>query len=286
MTRRAPRRSAPVSEVADHPSSVLEALPRTLAAEEESALRRLSPLRSKWPEIAELDRRAAELDQRAAGVAEELQEATQQRNAAPEADARRRAEWIAAGEKGDAPASSRPELDARIEELERERDGLRAAADGVLEQKASYVEKHRKRLVRDADAHVTKLRERSEQLIDELAATRTELIEARSASVWAAVYPDRAAGATPPTTVAGGRLRVLERAGIAGQVDAERIFALLREDAGYLERALSQAQAEAMGAKREDEAVWTGTDEGREAERKDKAQARRRYRDLWGHEPV
>jgi len=244
-------------------------------------------LRSKWPEIAELDRRVAELEQRAAAASEELQEATQQRNAAPEADARAHAHWIAAGERGDAPASSRPELDARIEELEIERDGLLAAAGQVLEQKVSHIQKHRKRLVRDADAQTAKLRERAEQLVAELAATRTALLEARGAAVWAATYPDRSAGARPPASVAGGRRRVLEQAGIAGQLDPERLWALLRADVETLSTAVTAEQATAMGAKPSDdeEAVWLATDEGREAERKDKAQARRRYRDLWGHEP-
>lgn len=228
MTRRPPRRSAPVSEVADLPDTALEALPLDLARQEQSALRRISPLRSRWPEVIEFDTRAGGLEQRAAAVAEELRRATQERNAAPEADTRRRAEWIAAGEKGDAPASIRLELDRRIEELERDRDGLLAAADAVVEEKATHVERHRKRLVRDADAHVTELRKRYEQLVEQLGETRGELIASRQASVWARTYPDRSAGATPPTTVAGGLSRVLERAGIAGQVDAERIFELLR----------------------------------------------------------
>lgn len=286
MTRRAPRRSAPVAEIADHPDTALEALPLDLARAEQSALRRISPLRNRWPEVIEFDRRAGELEQRAAAAAEELRMAMEERNAAPERDARARAAWIAAGERGGKPDPSGPELDRRSEDLERERDGLRAAADAVLAEKAGFVEKHRGRLVRDADAHVTKLRGRYERLVADLATTRTALLEARSATVWAAVYPDRSAGATPPATVAGGVRRVLERAGIAGQVDAGRIFELLREDAGYLARALTQEQAEAMGAKREDEAVWLATDEGREHEREDKAQARRRYRELWGHEPV
>ena len=286
MTPRPPRRSRPVSELADLPDTALEALPRDLASQERSALQRISPLRNRWPEVLAFDSRAAELDQRAAAASEELRMVMEERNAAPEADARALAEWYADGERGTRPDPTGPELDRRIAELGRERDGLRAAADGVLQEKASFVEKHRKRLVRDADAHVTKLRESFEQLIDELARIRTALVEARGAAIWASVYPDRAAGATPPTTVAGGVRRVLERAGVQGQVDADRIFELLREDAGYLARALTQEQATAMGAKRDDEAVWTATDEGREAERKDKAQARRRYRDLWGHEPV
>ncbi len=161
MTRRPPRRSTPVSEIADLPDTALEGMPRSLAAEEESSLRRLSPLRNRWPEIAELDRRAAELDQRAAAVAEELRLLMEERTAAPERDARSLAQWFADGEEGDKPASSRPELDRRTADLERERDGLRAAADAVLEAKAGFVEKHRKRVVRDADAQTAKLRERA-----------------------------------------------------------------------------------------------------------------------------
>lgn len=285
MTRRPPRRSAPVSEVADHPDTALEALPRSLAAEEESALRRLSPLRNRWPELAELDRRVAELEQRAAAASEELRMVMEERNAAPEHDARTHADWIAAGEKGDKPASSRLELDARIEELEIERDGLLAAAGQVLEQKVAFVQRHRGRLVKDADAHVTKLRERFEQLVGDLAATRGELLESRQTAVWARTFPARAAGAAIPATMAGGRRRVLEQAGIAGQLDPERLWALLRADVETLSTAVTAEQAEAMGAKREDEAVWLGTDEGREAERKETQQRREAYRRDWGQYP-
>jgi len=252
--------------------------------EQHDALQRISPLRSRWPEVVAFDQRAAELDQRAAAASEELRVVMEERNAAPDADARALVEWYADGERGTRPDPTGPELDRRIAELERERDGLRAAADGVLAEKAAYVEKHRARLVKDADKYVAKLRESFEQRIDELARMRPELIEARSAAVWARTFPDRSAGATPPATMAGGVRRVLERAGIAGQVEAERIFELLREDARFLERALTQEQATALGAKPDGEAIWLATDEGRRVEREHKAKARARFKREWGHE--
>jgi hypothetical protein len=88
----------------------------------------------------------------------------------------------------------------------------------VLEEKAEYVERHRKRLIKEADAQVDKTARRYEQLVGELAAVRAELAEARHAAVWASVYPARSAGAAPPDTMVGGKRTVLERASITAQV--------------------------------------------------------------------
>ena len=146
------------------------------------------------------------------------------------------------------------------------------------------MEKHRKRLVRKADAHTRKLRDRIEQLVGELASTRAELIETRQAAIWAALYPHRQRW--PPTTIAGGQPRVLERAHLATQVSLDQVFDLLRADAQFLATALTAEQREAMGMKRDDAAVWSSTPEGLEAERKEKREALKRYRQMWGTEPA
>lgn len=273
------------NDLRGHPDTVLEALPQDLAREESSALRRSSP-RSRWREIDDLDRRVAELEQRGQAASADLQRLHEDRRLAPERDARRLADWIASGESGKRPSPSAPDLDCRIEEAGRERDALARAAADVLEEKLSYVEKHRKRLVREADSQVEKTARRYEQVIGELAAVRAELAAVRHAAVWASVYPARSAGAAPPNTIVGGRRKVLERASITAQVLPERLWELLRDDAAYLEHALTEEQAEELGLWRDDNAVWGDTAQGREAERKDKRAALARYRQEWGTEPV
>jgi hypothetical protein len=85
--------------------------------------------------------------------------------------------------------------------------------------------------------------------------------------------------------VAGGVRRVLERAGVQGQLHPERVWELLRADVEWLSTAVTAAQAEALGMRSEAAATWGGTPEAVEAERKEKQQRREAYRRDWGREP-
>ncbi len=143
-----------------------------------------------------------------------------------------------------------------------------------------------RRLVRDADSRAAALRHQYEQQIAARAETRDALTAARSKAIYAAVYPDRAAGASPPMPVAGGRHPALERAGIERQVNPGQIWDVLKADAEFVSTALTDEQRQAMGlTKRSNEATWTGTPEGVEAERAEQEKARKRYKALWGSDP-
>lgn len=275
-----------VADIAHHPDVVREAMSHDIAKQEQSALRRISPLRDRWPEVDEFDDRTAEFDQRRQRVAEELQRLRAERNLAPEHDARTLAEWLAGGEKGKRPEPTAPALDRQIEELERERDALVRAADDVLAEKAAFVERHRKRLVRDADSDANGLREAYEARIAELAKVRDKLAATRAKAVWAATFPSQAAGASPPMSLAGGRHPALERAGLERRhLNPSQVWDVLKADAEFLATALSTEQAEAMGLKRPGQATWGGTPEAIEAERAEQKKARQRYKETWGNEP-
>lgn len=278
--------SKAVGEIAAHPDTALDVMPHDLARQEADALRRGSPRRLRWREIDKLEVRAAALDQRAQEASANLQRLHGERQIAPDRDARRLADWIAAGEKGKRPEPLGPELDRQIEQAERERDAFQQAAGDVLEKKFRYVERNRKRLIAEADERVDKAARQYEELIEQLAAKRAELADVRYDAVWASIYPARAASAAPPDTIVGGNRKTLERASVTAQVRPEALCELLRADAAYLEASVTEEQAKELGLEREGEAVWAGTERGRRAERKEKQDALARHRREWGREPV
>jgi hypothetical protein len=163
----------------------------------------------------------------------------------------------------------------------------------VLEEKASFVEKHRARLVKDADRAVTEAHARLHRLLDQLAAARDELVEHRHDAVWAALYPDGAAGVESPMhhILAGGLRRPIEQAlGVTTQLQAGRVIDALKADADWLKDAATPEQRallEGRNPKRPNsDATWAGTPEAIEQERAEKQAALARYREMWGRDPV
>lgn len=272
-------------KLALYPTAVQEAQTRSMAREELSALRRFSPRRNRWKEIVEFDKRVAELEQRLTAKQDELRQAQEARSVAPAKDDEALAAWIGQGEKGNPPEPTADALDCRIAQVERECGGLRRATDDLLDAKAAYVEQHRRRLVRDSQRHTDKAKERYEHAIAEMAEARADLCDSRATTMWAATFPDRAAGQSPPAHIVGNARRELERANVQGQLSPEQVVALLRADAEWLATVVTQAQAEAMNLARDDAATWTQTPEGQEAERKEKDEALKWYREMFGTDP-
>ena len=127
---------------------------------ETNALRRLSPTRNRWPELREIDERVANVERRHGEAGQRLRELREQHASAPSADADRLASWLA-DQKGPRPVSSIPALELEIAEAEAEVAGLEILVGRELEAKAEYVQKHRKRLVRDAAAQTSEAHERA-----------------------------------------------------------------------------------------------------------------------------
>jgi hypothetical protein len=94
--------------------------PRVVASEELSAWPRVSPMRSRWPELVTLDDRVSELEQRAAALNEELAHLAGDRlNVAREADTDTLADWLARGEKGLRPEATVPAIEAETKAEDR-----------------------------------------------------------------------------------------------------------------------------------------------------------------------
>jgi len=102
---------------------------------------------------AEFDARVAELEQRQAAVADELRELHERRRPARNATHDRLAEWELADRDGPRPEPELPAIEDAIERPQAEWEGLSRATQRVLDGKARYGEKHRPRLVKEADAH-------------------------------------------------------------------------------------------------------------------------------------
>ena len=69
---------------------------------------------------------------------------------------------------------------------------------------------------------------------------------------------------------------------------AEGVFRVLRSDADILATAMTREQALALGAAdpQQDAAIWQGTPEHQEQMRKERQEARERYRREWGRYPA
>ena len=131
-----------------------------------------------------------------------------------------------------------PGLEDRRDNLERELAGLDAARAKVGAEKVDYVQRHRKRLTKDAEKHADQAARRYRQLVDELERARVDLSDARSKSLWAALFPNE------PNLAQRSSSRLCRRPAQAadprgpGRADrTEHVFDLLRVDVDWLEHA-------------------------------------------------
>ena len=207
------------------------ALPPDPVAAERGVWSRFTPRKNHWGRLAEFDARVAELDQRRAAISERIGELEQRRANAPRLYAEALASWLD-GEKGPRPQPELPAIEAELITLRAEHDALLVAADRVLQEKVAFAERNRRRLVREADRHVTEIHARYLELLAQAEQTRQELADCRQAAIYAALYPDQAAGQEPNTALlTGGLRRPVERTlGVATQLAAERVFQALRLD--------------------------------------------------------
>jgi hypothetical protein len=164
-------------------------LPADLASLQTNVWRRLSPARNRWPEILEFDQRVAELEMRQAEKATELRELNDREIAAPAADADRLATWQLDGEKGPRPEPELPGIKEQIRKRQEDWEALTRAIERVLVEKAALVEKHRSKLIKEADAQTEDAHARYLKLIHQAEAARDDLRTMRRAGVWARLYP-------------------------------------------------------------------------------------------------
>jgi len=218
-------------------------LPADLVAVETNVWSRLSPARNRWPEIAAFDERVAELEMRQAAKADELRD---REIAAPAADTDRLATWQLDGEKGPRPEPELPGIREQIQRRQEEWEALTRATARVLADKTAFVDKHRGRLVKEADSYASEAYARYLELVDQLAEARADLSAKRSAAVWARLYPAEQAGRGPADTFAGGRKRPLQAMGLSANVEPRRVLDGLPADAEWLADAATPEQPAAI----------------------------------------
>jgi hypothetical protein len=231
------------------------------------ARRRWSPRRG-WRDVAEFDERVAELEQRQARVLAEMTGLHEQIPVAERADTEAMATWVTE-QRGSRPLPTVPALEQRVAELQQECDALTLAVQRVLDKKERYVEKHRGRLLKEArKAHEQTVAE-FRRLVDEVERTRGHAADCVEALRWALEFPGEGAASNLRLELAkGGRVpKVLPE--FKTIVPIAKVFEWLREDAAWLARALDPKHERDLDVR--EQAVWTGTDEGEAAVRREKA---------------
>jgi hypothetical protein len=260
-----------------------------LAALEDQARHRLSPRKNRWSDVAKFDQRVAELEARRSEIQARLQPLHDQLSNATNTDAQAVATWIANGERGDRPESMEPALKKQIAELNREADACVLAVGEEHQRKADYVAKHRGRLAKDAQRHVDAAHARVVGLVAELERARDELAANREHELWAHLYPHDAATRPPAMAMLAGGLKAPgERLGIVQATPVERVHEALVADAGWLKQASTPEQRallEGRDPRRKGGAWWGGTEEGKDAERRELQAIENQYIAEYGHEP-
>ncbi len=102
---------------------------------------------------------------------------------AVQADREALTSWQLEDAKRPRPEPTAPALEREIEEKKADRGAANAAVERVYEEKARFVEKHRRRLIGQADKATREARERYAGAIEEAEQARAELIDSRAAAL-------------------------------------------------------------------------------------------------------
>jgi hypothetical protein len=109
--------------------------------------------------------------------------------------------------------------------------------------------------------------------------------------LWASLFPGELANQAPGDTAAiAANLRKPVEAALQlkTRLSAAGVFRVLRDDAEILADAMTRDQALELGAAdphRDAPAIWRDTPEGQEALRKERQEARERFKREWGRDP-
>ncbi|CAN5220426.1 hypothetical protein BH18ACT12_BH18ACT12_11890 [soil metagenome] len=141
-------------------------------------LKRSRPRTRRWRALNRLDEEIDRISQRHSGAIGRLAAAEEALNQAPETDARTLAAWLSAGQRGDRPS-------ATVYERRRDRDAaqllVNACAierDEKLEQRLTHIERHRPKMLADAQHAVDDARQELLRKVSELPALRQALLDA------------------------------------------------------------------------------------------------------------
>ena len=264
-------------------------VPRTLVTLEQQVRLLPSPRRNPWKAIDRFDERVAEVDAHQRELAAEAGRVAEELRVAPDRDGDALATWQLTG-KGSRPEPTVPALEQRARELAQAVEAMDRRRGEVLAEKAAFVRRHRKRLVREAEKAAAAARATYDAAIAAAERARAELADIRQAGLWAGLFGEAGQHLFEvPRGIAGGLRRPLTQAGINNPVDVDKLWTLLREDAAWLEHATSAEQRAVMTTGEEDDdsraAVWAETDEGRRLAREDRERQIASFRADIGRDP-
>jgi len=227
-------------------------LPPTLDAAEAQTWRRWLPGgKVPWHELASFENEIAELEERHREVERERDEIAARLQGAPAQDTEALAGWERSGRRGARPEPSQPKFEAELKRCQDDLYALHAAIDKVSAERVAHVEKHRSRLVREAEEAAEKAHERAVHALDEVAEAREALVQARRVSVWSRLYPDPVIGQEPVwPQLGGGRRSVLELLGTQNLIATQHVLEALRADIDWIAGAVTSAQASKLEGSR------------------------------------
>jgi hypothetical protein len=261
------------------------------AAAERTALARILPRRNRWADLLAFDQRIADVEQQQARLNQELGELFQQQRTAGPDHERALVSWHANGAKGPRPEPTAAAIAERIAQLQADHAALGVLLEQTASEKGAFVARHRKRLVADARRERDRARDRYLSLIGELVGARSELTAAAQTVVWTSLFPHPSLATDPDVgLLAAGQSRAMREAvpGLNLALTLENVVRLLEADAGIVADARSREQQAALAGidprQLDAGAHWTGTEEGRQAERAEKKAARERFKREHGYE--
>lgn len=217
-----------------------------LASHEQTGLLNIGPKRNRWSELQAFDEQLVEAEQRREQLRHEIGELMTARNNEPARVAAALDAWLMGGQKGARPTSQAAALDQQIADLEAEYGALGIAHDRLLAERASHVEKSRKRMLADMREEIEAASSEYTALIDQLEATRRELLELRATEVWVAIYPSATLASEPSTAALVGARKALQgplMPGLESGLVASSVFELLRADVGFCSSVATFEQA-------------------------------------------
>jgi hypothetical protein len=244
-------------------------------SEEQRTLRTPSRGGRKWQAIAAFDERVLSLQNQQATLRAEAAALRDRVPAAEVADMQRLAGWHEGGQQGERPHPEKAELEQQLERIDQDARALDRLIDEALNAKAEHVERHRKRLAREAAADVERAHADYVKLVRELEQAREELVESRRTLRWANHFPGEEATSDNilPTMLAGGLQGPVRRTlGTLAQIAFASMAAALAADADALRDGIRGREDRELDPR--EDALWEATPEGNAALNRERGRLR------------
>lgn len=205
-------------------------------------LRRFSP-RKSWPEVAAIDAKLDQLDRQRMETGARIGQLERAVADAQLADKTAVAGWQMDGGKGQRPLASAPALEAELEQARADMDSFAIAEDRILRQKVELVERHRKRLAKDAAGARKHAVAGLLEAIRHVERAREEVVDALRSERWAREFPgeDANAGSLRLEFMRGGRLSKAVP-DVRTLTVATSVLEWLRDDAKWLDAVLADEE--------------------------------------------